>query len=131
MKNYAGSQKFCNLANCFTLYQNSFHRSFFKFHNIAVLIALCCLLHHTFNLYCSVFKVLASNLFQGQIETFDFSNASIQSRYPTENFRRISMEVFFAYFLFQKKVGGGGNRTRTVDPLLSKQVLYQLSYTPG
>ncbi len=40
------------------------------------------------------------------------------------------MEVFFAYFLFQKKVGGGGNRTRTGDPLLAKQVLYQLSYTP-
>ena len=25
---------------------------------------------------------------------------------------------------------GGGNRTRTGDPLLAKQVLYQLSYTP-
>ena len=25
---------------------------------------------------------------------------------------------------------GGDKRTRTVDPLLAKQVLYQLSYTP-
>ena len=25
---------------------------------------------------------------------------------------------------------GGGKRTRTDDPLLAKQVLYQLSYTP-
>jgi hypothetical protein len=26
---------------------------------------------------------------------------------------------------------GGGKRTRTADPLLAKQVLFQLSYTPG
>ena len=26
--------------------------------------------------------------------------------------------------------GGGGDRTRTDDPLLAKQVLSQLSYTP-
>ena len=26
---------------------------------------------------------------------------------------------------------GGGNRVRTGDPLLAKQVLYQLSYTPA
>ena len=26
--------------------------------------------------------------------------------------------------------GGGGKRIRTADPLLAKQVLYQLSYTP-
>ena len=26
---------------------------------------------------------------------------------------------------------GGGDRTRTDDPLLAKQVLSQLSYTPG
>ena len=28
-------------------------------------------------------------------------------------------------------LNGGGNRTRTGDPLLAKQVLYQLSYTPA
>ena len=26
---------------------------------------------------------------------------------------------------------GGGKRVRTADPLLAKQVLFQLSYTPG
>ena len=29
-----------------------------------------------------------------------------------------------------KRVAGGGERTRTADPLLAKQVLYQLSYAP-
>ena len=28
-------------------------------------------------------------------------------------------------------IGGGGDRARTDDPLLAKQVLSQLSYTPG
>ncbi len=28
------------------------------------------------------------------------------------------------------KINGGGERIRTDDPLLAKQVLYQLSYTP-
>ena len=41
-----------------------------------------------------------------------------------------SCKVFFAFFLFQKKEGGGDKRDRTVDPLLAKQVLSQLSYTP-
>ena len=40
------------------------------------------------------------------------------------------MKAFFAYFLSRKKVGGGDNRARTDDPLLAKQVLSQLSYTP-
>ena len=29
-----------------------------------------------------------------------------------------------------QRTGGGGDRTRTDDPLLAKQVLSQLSYTP-
>ena len=29
-----------------------------------------------------------------------------------------------------RQESGGGNRTRTDDPLLAKQVLFQLSYTP-
>ncbi len=29
------------------------------------------------------------------------------------------------------KIIGGGERTRTDDPLLAKQVLYHLSYTPS
>ena len=31
---------------------------------------------------------------------------------------------------FWKENNGGGERSRTDDPLLAKQVLYQLSYTP-
>lgn len=30
----------------------------------------------------------------------------------------------------EKEVHGGGKRIRTDDPLLAKQMLYQLSYTP-
>ena len=39
-------------------------------------------------------------------------------------------EVFFAFFLFQKKESGGDEEDRTPDPLLARQVLSQLSYTP-
>ena len=47
-----------------------------------------------------------------------------------EGSRKASIKVFFAYFLVHKKVSGGDKRDRTVDPLLAKQVLSQLSYTP-
>ena len=40
------------------------------------------------------------------------------------------MKAFFTFFLSRKKEGGGDNRARTDDPLLAKQVLSQLSYTP-
>ena len=32
--------------------------------------------------------------------------------------------------LISSTPGGGGKRIRTADPLLAKQVLFQLSYTP-
>ena len=34
-----------------------------------------------------------------------------------------SMKVFFAYFLFQKKVGGGPEWTRTTDLTIISRVL--------
>ena len=34
-------------------------------------------------------------------------------------------------FALQEKIFGGGERDRTDDPLLAKQVLSQLSYTPA
>ena len=40
------------------------------------------------------------------------------------------MVYFCSLFFFLKKVSGGDKRDRTVDPLLAKQVLSQLSYTP-
>ena len=34
------------------------------------------------------------------------------------------------FYSIQKKIFGGGKENRTPDPLLAKQVLSQLSYTP-
>ena len=65
--------------------------------------------------------MLTSSLFQDQIEI-------PESQILQSNIEFI--EVLFAYFLFQEKVSGGDNRARTDDPLLAKQVLSQLSYTP-
>ena len=42
---------------------------------------------------------------------------------------RLSYEPVL-FFRYTTKVFGGGKRIRTDDPLLAKQVLYQLSYTP-
>ena len=103
--NYAGITEVCNWLHCFT---HSLERLspfyYFKFHNIAV-IALCCLLF-TFDLHCSVFKVLLPVSFKTRSKYLMF-------RYfdPILNF-------------------GGDSRARTDDPLLAKQVLSQLSYTP-
>ena len=57
------------------------------------------------SLHCSVFKVQVSNLLQGQIETLRCCK------------------------MLQSNLGGD-NRNRTDDPLLARQVLSQLSYTP-
>jgi hypothetical protein len=38
---------------------------------------------------------------------------------------------FAALFAFGEPSNNGDNRIRTGDPLLAKQVLYQLSYVPG
>ena len=54
-----------------------------------------------------------SNPFQGQIEMLD--SQTLQSNLD-------SIPEAFC---------GGGKRARTDDPLLAKQVLYQLSYTPA
>ena len=43
---------------------------------------------------------------------------------------RLSYEPPFPYPGFHAVSPGGGERIRTDDPLLAKQVLYQLSYTP-
>ena len=38
---------------------------------------------------------------------------------------------YATYFNLPSRLNGGGNRDRTDDPLLAKQMLYQLSYTPN
>ena len=43
---------------------------------------------------------------------------------------RLSYEPILARFPLTHFFSGGGKRIRTDDPLLAKQVLYQLSYTP-
>ena len=58
------------------------------------------------------------------------SNLNYINDLQPQRFVLPSIKVFFAFFLFQKKEGGGDRRDRTVDPLLAKQVLSQLSYTP-
>ncbi len=41
------------------------------------------------------------------------------------------LKYLYLFFKEQKKLlNGGGERDRTDDPLLAKQVLSQLSYTP-
>ena len=49
----------------------------------------------------------------------------------------VALLLFFSLFSFQgaksspgESPDGGDKRNRTADPLLAKQVLYQLSYTP-
>ena len=70
------------------------------------MLPLCCLLAISCLLHCSVFKVQSPTFFKVRLKCSDYCpNTSIQSR-------------------------GGGYRIRTGDPLLAKQVLYQLSYWP-
>ena len=71
---------------------------------------LCCLLFITF---ITLFSFQgASGLFRNQIRKPNLLDSLIHFRYPV---------------LFKS---GGDNRDRTDDPLLAKQVLSQLSYTP-
>ena len=99
--------------------------------------ALCCLLRITFNLHCSVFKVQLQSLsrpdrnicyqvLRSNIErsggpkwtrTTDLTIIS-RALKPAELWARIG------------PLSGGDNRARTDDPLLAKQMLSQLSYTP-
>ena len=66
---------------------------------------LCCLLAFTRIITLFSFQGAGSNLLQGQIETLRFCK------------------------MLQSNLGGD-NRNRTDDPLLARQVLSQLSYTP-
>ena len=68
--NYAGITEVCNWLHCFTHSLERLSPFYCSFHNICFCPLLLAL--HTFNLHCSVFKVLTSNLFQGQIETSVF-----------------------------------------------------------
>ena len=72
---------------------------------VCTLLPLCCLLAISCLLHCSVFKVQISLIFF-----------------------KIRLKHSFAKML--QSNFGGDNRDRTDDPLLARQVLSQLSYTP-
>ena len=80
-----------------------------KSSTIKTLLPLCCLLAISCLLHCSVFKVQASNLFQGQIEM---------------------LTLLSKHFNLILKRSGGDKRNRTAGLLLARQALSQLSYTP-
>ena len=88
-----------------------------KFHNY-VCFPLLLALHTLVTLFS----------FQGAVLTRSQIQTLVKDKCLNPN--SASIKVFFAFFLFQKKEGGGDKRDRTVDPLLAKQVLSQLSYTP-
>ncbi len=55
----------------------------------------------------------------------------IQSEYLFSKLLKNIVTQFCVLFLLHTtQYHGGGKRVRTDDPLLAKQVLYQLSYTP-
>ena len=63
------------------------------------------------------------------VRSNQLSYEPIFASYPGHFSVRKAQRVCFAFFLQLEKVGGD-ERVRTDDPLLAKQVLSQLSYTP-
>ena len=79
------------------------------------------------HLHCSVFKV--------QSESFAFVVGLSGLEPPTSRLsgvrsNRLSYKPIFPAFRLFPQAFGGDKRDRTADPLLAKQVLSQLSYTP-
>ena len=103
--------------NCFTHFKNSFHHSLKVPQHCCLLPSVACFIILSI---CIVqfSRCRPSNLFQGQIETFDFTQM-LQSNLDFIAF----MEVSFAHFLFQKKVGGGPKWTRTTDLTIISRAL--------
>ena len=59
----------------------------------------------------------------------DHSKAFIVSAFRTY-LTLFKLNIFFLYTIFKELLNGGDERNRTADPLLARQVLSQLSYTP-
>ena len=143
------SQKFCKLANCFT---HSLERlSPFYFKSSTTLLFLPSV---------ACFAYFESTLFSFQgaaFQPFSRSDWNTQSLNASIQFRIFSYGSSFCLLFLSRKSkwwaqvdsnhrprdyqsralaswamgpSGGGYRTRTGDPLLAKQVLYQLSWTP-
>jgi hypothetical protein len=69
-------------------------------------------------LHCVVFKVQNSSCLAGMVGSSGLEPPT--SRLSGVRSNRLSYEP----------INGGDERSRTADPLLARQVLYQLSYTP-
>ena len=101
LKNYAGSIRFSVCRNCYPFVFPQFASNF------------CLLLPCLSFALCSVFNVQAPH-----------RGARVSAPIGTkfQHLGSLNAETCFQY--------GGDSRTRTDDPLLAKQVLSQLSYTP-
>jgi hypothetical protein len=153
-KNYAGSQKL-SFGSLFLPLPEQLS-PFFRFSTIAIRNFPLLLAANTFNLHCSVFKVQSYRLLLKPDTNSQLLSACIHSqticiryrpnpppesmgvssrrlvsrgnRFPLEDPSCAKRKHFSRNAMGR---GGGDNRTRTDDPLLAKQVLSQLSYTPS
>ncbi len=82
-----------------------------------VVLPYCSTKIFTFSVACSLHFGISSSL-------FSFQGAVLRSRLKPDT----SIQSF--EHLYPSSIPGGDNRARTDDPLLAKQVLSQLSYTP-
>ena len=77
----------------------------------------------------SFLHVTASFFSFSQLTLCGFQGAQRKKGIPS--FSSLYIPGFRRWYLFAFPLrGGGGGRIRTGDPLLARQVLYQLSYTP-
>ena len=65
-------------------------------------------------------KLNSNNIYAVVSISYSLVNLCVLLNFLSELFFNLSILVYF----------GGGKQIRTADPLLAKQVLYQLSYTP-
>lgn len=61
---------------------------------------------------------------------FDLALHSRRAGFGTEaRARRKAVQAEYRFYLYFQKLTGAGDRTRTYDPIITNDVLYQLSYT--
>ena len=108
IKNYAGFR--VHLATLFYPFTRTTFAILYSFHNIC---------------FCPL--LLASHYFQSTL--FSFQGAGYFPVFFKTRLKHLIAQVLQPKLEAAFSVGGG-NRARTDDPLLAKQVLFQLSYTP-
>ena len=83
----------------------------------------CCLLIIASIISCSVFKVHLSCSLNEILLSKNFSQQTADAQCAPLQGLPNSLKVFFAHFLFQKKVSGGPKWTRTTDLTIISRVL--------